>query len=125
MAYAAVIAGIMFMGADAIDVVLIDLVAIPWIIGPVAVAAFCVRASETANGATAFAIFEVALIAFTAITWVDLLVIHRDAQNGIALMFSVPICQYGAVAIFFTAARLSGWRAREGWSSDKPGSYNH
>lgn len=115
LAYLAVVATLLFSWADAIDAVLIDLIVIPWIVGPAGIAALCAKASKTGAGTTAFVFFEAAIIASTAFVWIDLILIHRDAQNGIAMGVFVPLYQYGAVAIFYAVAYLfAGARAKNG-----------
>jgi hypothetical protein len=51
----------------------------------------------------------------TLAAWLDLVLANPDAQNGVALAVTVPLCQYAAVIAVVLLARLTGWRIRAGW----------
>ena len=115
VAYAAAVALVLFGAADAPDVLLMDLIFIPWIAGPAAVAALCSKASETRRGALVFLTLEAAVVASTVLAWIYLILIAPDPQNGVAMGVFLPLYQFGAVIVFFSAAYLFGWRARPEW----------
>ena len=119
LAYTGGIAAFSLWGADAPDVVLLSFLFLPWIVGPVWLAAIGATLSLSESGARAFLLFEGLIMSSTILLWFHLIVIAPDAQNGIAMML-FPILQYAAVALFFLVAVLCGWRARRTGASDEP-----
>ncbi len=98
--------------ADAFDVVVLQFVFLPWIVGPAALAAFFVaRTWTTAREKWAFVLAEAGVVASTAWLWINLQM-HPDAQNGIA-MFLFPVVQFAAVLAFALVVTLvNGGRKR-------------
>jgi hypothetical protein len=115
IAYSLAVSLFSLSGADAPDVFLLDLVFIPWIVGPAVIAAACVSSSMDSRGAWSFVVLEVAIILSTLVGWLDLTFLHRDAQNGVIIGLVMPLWQYGAVLIAVAAARIAGWRIPPGW----------
>ncbi|MFN3389799.1 MAG: hypothetical protein ACK40O_12810 [Allosphingosinicella sp.] len=103
LAYAGFVTVFLLWGAGAADVLLLTLASIPWITGPVALAAFGVKELEGTGGAWVFLILEAVLVASTAWLWIYLIMIAPDAQNGIAMLL-FPAGQYGLVIALGLAA---------------------
>jgi hypothetical protein len=116
--YAAIIALFTFASVDAPDVFWLNLLFVPWIIGPAALAAFGAKVSNSRAGEWAFLALEAGLIGSTAASWYYLIEVAPDAQNGVAMSISLPVLQYTAVGAFLVLAVLLGWRAKKGWQSD-------
>ena len=76
---------------------MLSFVATPWIVGPIALTAFFVRRADTLGLAWAFVVIELAAAGSTIAYWLYLTV-HKDAQNGIALMF-FPVAQYTGILL--------------------------
>jgi hypothetical protein len=112
LAYAAAIAVATFSAADAPDVVLMGFIAIPWLVGPALAAAVCAKASRTLLGAWLFVALEAVIVASTVAGWSYLIYVDPHSTNAIAMLFTLPLAQYGAAALFFALVSAFGWRAR-------------
>lgn len=98
---------------SASDVLLMNLLFLPWIVGPAALAAFGVMVSRSRAARWTFVGLEAVVIASTAAGWFYLIEVAPDAQNGIAMAFVLPFLQYVGVALLFVAASLSGWKPKD------------
>ena len=83
--------------ADAWDVIVLGVAFLPWLVGPAAIAAYLAKRAPNGWVAWAFVVVEIAVAASTIALWSDLL-LHPDAQNGIAMMF-FPALQFAAVLV--------------------------
>jgi hypothetical protein len=81
--------------ADAPDVVILGMIFLPWIVGPVLLAAFLVRYASSTWGSWAILMIEVTVIGSTIALWIYLWM-HADAQNGIAMLL-FPVVQFAGV----------------------------
>lgn len=91
--------------ADGVDVVVLNILFLPWIVGPAAAAARLVARSSSMTEAWLFLIVEVAAVASTVWLWIEL---HRnpDAQNGI-VMILFPAYQFAAVFVLYLVVKLA------------------
>jgi hypothetical protein len=83
--------------ADALDVVVLNIVLLPWIVGPVLMAAFFVRRASTSGTAWSLLMVEVGAAGSMIALW-TYLIVHSDAQNGIAMLL-FPVVQFPAVIV--------------------------
>jgi hypothetical protein len=112
LVYLAALALFMMWNADAPDSFVLSLLFLPWMIGPVALAAVGARMSLNPSGAWAFLSFEAGIVGFTTLSWLWLIFAKPDAQNGIAMAFTVPVLEYAATLALFGLSYLLGWRTR-------------
>lgn len=108
--FAVVTLGYGLANADAFDVVVLQFMFLPWIVGPAALAAYFVKRYRTEPKAWLFLLAEAGAVASTVWLWVNLLM-HPDAQNGIAMIL-FPVAQFGVVLAFALAVTVTGvvWR---------------
>jgi len=114
LVYAAALACALFLLLDDLKISA-GLILIPWMAGPVALAAAGVRISRTVRAARGFIALQLLIIASTVIVWADMISVHLDALNGVAMGIVLPLYQYGAVIVLWCAAYLFGWRTRFTW----------
>lgn len=109
--YIAALACALFLLLDGLRIAA-GMVLLPWMAGPVALASIGVRMSRTIRGAYGFTALQLLIIASTIIVWADMISVHLDALNGVAMGIVLPLYQYGVVAILWCVAYLFGWRGR-------------
>jgi hypothetical protein len=120
LAYAAGVAALLFASADGPEVLLAMPLLLPWIVGPAALAAIAADVSQGRAGAWAFLGLEAGLILSTIGSWLYLVFVARDAQNGFVMSLSIPFFQYLAAGGFFLLALAFGWRADRQAFRDAP-----
>lgn len=84
----------------------------PWVISPALLALLFVRRADTAPLAWMLLGVELTAVGSTATVWAYLM-IHKDAQNGIAMLF-LPLLQLFAVlaAVLLIVTIYSFWEKR-------------
>lgn len=120
LTYAIALAAFFLTGADAPDVFLLDLLFLPFYLGPAAAAAILVKASRTRAGAWVFLSVESGIACSTGggFIWAKTMHDHHLWTAAGASMFEafvLPFYQYAAVLAAFLLAYLCGWRAKESW----------
>jgi predicted membrane protein len=83
------------ISADALDVVILSVIFLPWIVGPVLLAAFLVRYASSTWESWSILVTEVTVIGSTIALWIYLWM-NSDAQNGIAMLL-FPVVQFAGV----------------------------